>query len=63
MASLNLDHLLVITFKDGNWKMYALPFIGGGSEINTDVDVEDYLIGKGKGRATYCMRLFNNNEF
>ncbi len=63
MANLNLDHLLVITFKDGNWKMYALPFIGGGSEINTGVDVEDYLIGKGKGRAAYCMRLFNNYEF
>lgn len=62
-ASLSLDHLVVLTYKAGQWKMYAFPFIGGGSEIDTNVNTEDYLIGTGKGRATYCMRMYNNYEY
>ena len=43
--------------------MYALPFIGGGAEIDASGDLDSYLIGTGKGRATYCTRLIGNYEY
>ena len=62
-SSSNLDHLIVLTYNGANWKMYALPFIGGGAEIDASDDLDSYLIGTGKGRATYCTRLIGNYEY
>ena len=62
-ASINMDHLVVLTYDGTNWKMYALPFIGGGAEIDASGDLDDYLIGTGHGRATYCTRLIGNYEY
>ena len=62
-SSSNLDHLVVLTYDGANWKMYALPFIGGGAEIDASGDLNNYLIGTGQGRATYCTRLIGNYEY
>ena len=62
-STYNLDHLIVLTYDKKNWKMYALPFIGGGAEIDASDDLDSYLIGTGKGRATYCTRLIGNYEY
>ena len=62
-ASINMDHLIVLTHDGTNWKMYALPFIGGGAEIDASDNLENYLIGTGQGRAAYCTRLIGNYEY
>ena len=59
----DLDHLIVFTYDGENWKMYALPFIGGGAEIDASGNLDNYLVGTGKGRVNYCTRLIGNYEY
>lgn len=62
-STFSMDALVVLTNSGESWKLYAFPFIGGGSEIDTDVDLDNCLIASGKGRAMYCMRLNNGVEY
>ncbi|MFR3329867.1 MAG: PKD-like family lipoprotein [Odoribacter splanchnicus] len=55
------DRLMVLTNSAGGWKLYALPFIGGGNELE-DITPGEALIGQGNGQASYVIRMENNAE-
>ena len=58
-----VDVLLVLTHTGDNWKMYAFPFIGGGSEFDTSAAMDDIHIATGKGEAGYVIRMQDGKAY
>lgn len=59
----DIDALMVLTNSAGGWKLYHFPFIGGGSEFDMTVKPEDALIARGKGEASYVLRMNNGGGY
>jgi len=56
------DLLVVLTNTAQGWKLYGLPFIGGGNEFE-DVTPGKALIGQGNGQARHVIRMENNSAY
>lgn len=58
-----MNRLIVLTNSESGWKLYGFEFMNGGGEFDTAVRPEEILLGRGKGRASYVMRMDSNKSF
>ncbi len=58
-----MDRLVVLTNSVDGWKLYGFDFIEGTVEFDMTVTPEKALIGQGKGKGGYVMRMDNYRDF
>ena len=63
VARTDIDCLVVLTNSANGWKLYTFPFLEGGGEFDTSVDLEKACIAKGKGEANYLLRMHNGYAY